>query len=416
MSTLQRAYKTELSVNNRQASMLWRHVGAARFAYDWALQRNDEVRTFNMLPVPPLKRPTAIDLHKQLNVLKKDRLAWMYDVSTCAPQEALRDAERAFQNFFAGRARYPRFKRRNAFSGSFRLTGAVGVSATHITLPRLGRLRLKEKGYLPSDAHIRSVTVSHRAGRWYVSVAVDEQHTEPEPVLGSAVGVDLGIGAGNLAVVSDGVTHTHHPDPKALRHQQRTLQRQQRGLSRKHKGSNNRRKALLRLCRTHERISSIRKDALHTLTTSLARTTSAIVVEDLAVQAMLRSKRFGAAVSDAAMAELRRQLEYKTRWYGSRLVVAGRYCPSSKTCSGCGALKAELLLKERTFVCGVCDVRIDRDINAAVNLSRLAVSSADSDNACLSREVADLASATMPGRCSAVMQESDSIRPRGWIV
>lgn len=392
---INRAYKTELKLNDRQRTSCLKHAGTARFAYNWGLQRKNEVKAINQLPVPLVKNPMAMDLHKELVLLKKTDFQWMYEVSKCAPQEALRDLDRAFKNFFDGRARYPKFKSKRC-PKSFRLYKSIILSDAHIQLPRLGKLRLKERCYLPIDAKILSATVSERAGRWFVSLSVEECIEVPNNE-GPLVGVDLGIKA--LATVSDG---TIVPNPKPLSRYERKLKRQQREVSRKKKGSNNRRKSVERLRRTHYRISNIRKDAIHKATTELARTKSVVCIEDLSVSSMMNNHHLAQSIGDAAWHEFRRQLEYKTSWYGSRLVVADKFYPSSKKCSRCGHVQ-DMPLNERTFKCGFCGLIIDRDLNASYNLESVAVSSTDTLNACLSREV----SGSM-ARCPTVIQESDS--------
>jgi len=163
------AYKTELAPNNIQRTHLLKSAGTARFAYNWGLARwKEEYERTG-------KSSNAIRLHRQLNALKRTDFPWMYEVSKCAPQEALRDLEDAFQRFFKGQARYRRFKSKKNGVGSFTLTGAVKVGADRIQLPRLGIIRLKERNYLPADHHILSVTVSEHAGRWFVSVLVSEE-------------------------------------------------------------------------------------------------------------------------------------------------------------------------------------------------------------------------------------------------
>ena len=226
-----RAYRTELDPTNVQRSALLRHAGSARCAYNWGLHRKQETWWMNQLPVPPIKTPTAIDLHRELNRLKAGPLAWMHEVSKCAPQEALRDLDRAYRNFFEGRAKFPRFHSRHREVGSFRLTGSITVHDRRIDLPRVGSVRLKESAYLPGNLHVLSATVSERAGRWYVSMAAEEERADPAAIRGEPVGVDLGIHA--LATVSDG---TVFENPKALSHGLRKLQHLQREVSRK-KGS-----------------------------------------------------------------------------------------------------------------------------------------------------------------------------------
>jgi len=396
-----RAYKTEISPNNKQKTLLVKSIGTARFAYNWGLEYKTRVYLLNQLPTVNIKYPTAIDLHRELNKLKKTKYPWMYEVSKCAPQEALRDLDNAFDNFFEGRAGYPKFKSRKYSKQSFRLTGAIHVYEDRIQLPRIGEVKLKEKGYLPTDKHILSATVSYETGRWYVSVLVEEDIEIPENN-GETVGIDMGVR--NLITVSDG---TVFENPKALNRYEHKLKRLQRSLSRKHKGSNNYRKTLLKLQKTYKRISNIRKDAIHKATTWLARTKSAIVIEDLNINGMVKNHNLAKSIYDANFGEIKRQLEYKTKWYGSKLIIADRTYPSSKTCSQCGYVKHDLKLSDRTYKCPECGLVIDRDLNAAINLKKLAVSSTESINACLRREVAG-----HNGQCPPMIQEAGTKCPK----
>lgn len=385
MSTIPRAYKTELALNDQQITACRKHAGAARWAYNWGLARKQEAYRATG------KSPSAIDLHRELNALKLTQVPWMYEVSKCAPQEALRNLDTAFAHFFrrarlrkagqqAGQHRgtlgYPRFKTRKRGLGSFRLTGSIVVFPGALQLPRLGRLRLKERGYLPIDAHILSATVSEQAGHWYVSVLVEQEHTVPTNA-GPVVGVDLGVKS--LATLSDG---TVIPNPRHLKQRLRKIKRCQRAVTRKRKGSHNRRKAAQRLGNLHRRVANQRANTLHQLTSHLAKTKSVVVIEDLNVSGMLKNHHLAQAISDVGFGEFRRQLAYKAAWYGCRVLVASRWEPSSKTCSGCGWVDADLTLADRTFRCERCGVRIDRDLNAAINLGKLADSSSESQNAC----------------------------------
>jgi transposase len=231
-----RVYKTELDLNNAQITACRSHAGAARFAYNWGLRRYQEEYAAGN------RTPSAISLHKELNALKKTGFPWMYDVSKCAPQEALRDLEKAFKHFFRkcqlkkmgqwkGKLGYPKFKTKKKGIGSFRLTGTIHVMDKYVQLPRLGKLRITEKGkkqYIPtSGVKILSATVSEQAGRWFVSAQVEEEVADPIQACGSVIGVDLGIKT--LATCSDGRTIENL---KALRKNLKKLKR----LGRSHLG------------------------------------------------------------------------------------------------------------------------------------------------------------------------------------
>src|SRR5581483_1753808 len=311
-----RAYRAELDPNNTQRTTLLKHAGAARFAWNWGLARRKQEYEETG------KSSNAIEQHRQLNALKKTDFPLLYEVSKAAPQEALRDLDRAYQNFFrrvknGGEAPgFPKFKSRKNGIGSFRLTGAIHVTETHIKLPRIGWLRLKERGYIPTDGiHILSVTVSEAAGGWFVSVQC-KQEIETTQAIGEPVGVDLGIK--DLAVISDG---TRFENPKPLKKAQGKLRRLQRELSRRKKGGKNREKTRKKIAKAYQRIANIRRDTLHKATSAIVAKTkpdserpSVVVLEDLNVSGMLANHCLAQAISDVGFAEFRRQLEYKTVW------------------------------------------------------------------------------------------------------
>jgi len=377
-----RAFKTELDLNNVQKTACLRHAGAARFAYNWGLARKMEAYQKGE------KVPTAIDLHRELNVLKRGELSWMYAVSKCAPQEALRNLDQAYTHFFrrvkekkAGKkvaAGFPRFKSKKNGVGSFRLTGAIHVFEDAIQLPRLGRLRLKERGYLPVEGvHILSANVSERAGRWFVSVQVEMNQPDPLETAKPVVGVDLGVLA--LATISDG---TRIENPRALKSSLYKIKRLQRVVSRRQKGSTNRQKAVRQLAKAHLRIANVRKNALHQVTSLLARTKSAVVLEDLNVSGMVKNHHLAQAIVDVGFYEFRRQMVYKGQWYGCQVILADPFYPSTKRCSHCGHIKVEMGLNERVYICDHCGWKIDRDLNAAINLEQVTTGSSPERYAC----------------------------------
>jgi len=361
---VQRGYKTELDPNNKQRTLLAKNAGAARFAYNWALDIKREAMEKRE------KIPNAIELHRRLNELKQTELGWMYEVSKCSPQEALRNCDNAFTNFFRkckqkvkGKKGFPRFKSKKNGLGSFRLTGTIKVYDKHVQLPRIGKIKLKEANYLPAETKILSACVSEKAGRWFVSIQVEEEIALPKNKMKVEVGVDLGIK--QLAITSDGEIFDN---PKALRNNLKKLQQLARRVSRKVKGSKNRKKAAKRLAKLHFKIACIRKDAIHKITTHLTKNKSSIVLEDLCVSGMMKNGRLSRAIADLGLFEFRRQIEYKGKWNACAVGFADRFYPSSKRCSSCGKIKKDLQLSDRIYVCDGCGNEIDRDLNAAVNL------------------------------------------------
>jgi transposase len=278
---VQRAYKTELDLNDQQITACKQHAGAARWAYNWGRRVKQERYRADK------KSPTAIDLHRELNALKKTEIPWMYDVSKCAPQEALWNLDAAFQQFFrrcalkkqgkwTGKLGYPRLKTKKKGLGSFRLTGSIVLSDKAIVLPRLGRLRLKERGYLPtSGVAILAATLSEQAGHWYVSVQVEEEQAAL-PNHGPVVGIDLGIKS--LATLSDGEVIAN---PRHLKRRLKKLKRLQRVVSRRQKGGKNRKKGVRKLAKFHRQIKNQRHNTLHQVTTKLAKTKSVLVIKEV---------------------------------------------------------------------------------------------------------------------------------------
>jgi putative transposase len=385
---INKAYKTELDPNDRQRTALLRHAGAARKAYNWGLEQKikalDARKAALAAGVPKAdvpKIPTYFDLHKQLVILKnvpveQGGFPWMYKCSKSAPQEALRDLDKAFEAFYrnckakAKAKGFPQFKsRKESGIGGFRLDSPNKVSTKTIKLPKLGVIRVKEVGYLPvpgESIRILSSSVREKVGKWFVSLGVEQEI--PDPVVNPSLpilGVD--VGSRKLVVNSDGKVYEN---PKALLVKTHQLKRLQQSVSRKVKGSNNRRKAQDKVAKLHYRISCIRKDAIHKASDSITKSCSGLVLEDLNVKGMLRNHKLARTLADASMGELHRQLRYKAQWRGIPVLDAPRFYPSSKTCSHCGAIKADLGSSE-TYSCQSCGCVEDRDHNAAKNLAAL---------------------------------------------
>ncbi len=371
---IHRAYKTELDPTVAQRWACVHHAGAARWAYNWGLAECVAARERGE------RMPNAIGLHKRLNQRKKTDLPWMYSVSKCAPQEALRDLEKAFAHFFRrlqlkqrgllnGKVGYPRPKAKKRGLGSFRLTGTIRVGHKHIQLPRLGKVRLKEQDYLPlegtPDVRVTSATISEQAGHWFVSVQVEQTIPDPAPNDRPVAGVDLGLTV--LATVSDGAAIAN---PRPFRKAQQALRRLRRQVDRRQAGGANRAKAQDRLARAHARVANTRRDALHQATTRLTKTKSVLVVEDLNVSGLQKNRSLAAAIADAGWFEFKRQLQYKAAWRGGKVVVVNRHFPSSKLCHVCGYKLDKLELNVRRWKCPVCGTAHDRDLNAAKNLAQ----------------------------------------------
>ncbi|NEQ72817.1 MAG: IS200/IS605 family element transposase accessory protein TnpB [Okeania sp. SIO2C9] len=364
-------FKTELHPNNQQKTLLAKHAGVARHAWNWGLWLTRNILNHNQRhPDSKLKFPTAIDLHKLLVAMVKPKNYWYYEVSKTAPQYALRYLSSAWKRCFNKISGQPKFKKKGR-DDSFTLDGSITVGFNRIKLPRIGWVKTFE--ILPDNVTPKSVTISKKADRWFISFKIE---TEPQVTDKSVdvVGVDLGVKS--LATLSTGEVFVGAKSYKKLESKLSRLQYLNRN---KTKFSNNWKKAQLKIARLHTKIADIRKDTLHKLTTYLAKNHSQIVIEDLNVSGMMSNHKLAKAVADMSFYEFRRQLEYKCELYGSELIIIDRWFPSSKTCSRCGTVKESLLLSERVFECENCGFSCDRDLNAGLNLA-MAVSS--TVNAC----------------------------------
>lgn len=372
-----RGYQVELDPNNFQRTAFRRYAGAARFVWNWALgeciRDYEEKKAADLEGVKVKGTLMPYDLDSHLPVLKVTTHLWMADISAQVLKVPLRQLQKTYQTFFKNiregkNPGFPKFKRKEFCRTSFQFPQYTTLTSSSIKLPKIGRVRLKERDYIPTDRPVKTVTIFERAGRWYASVLIEDvEPTQVDSLLNLVIGIDLGVKT--LATLSDG---TLYENPKHLEASQKSLKKLSRRLSRQKKGSNRRAKTKARLARVHARVANQRLDAIHKMTSEVVKTKrpSVIVIEDLNVKGMTKNHRLARAVSGASFGEIRRQLTYKTSWYGVRLIVADRFFPSSKICSGCGVKKDVLSLSDRTYCCDVCGLVIDRDENAAINLRR----------------------------------------------
>jgi IS605 OrfB family transposase len=395
------AYRFALDPTPVQFAALASHAGASRKAFNWALalvkaqmdQRAAE-KTYGLVgdQLTPSVSWTLPSLRKAWNQAKADVAPWWAENSKEAYACGIRNLVRgldAWRDCKSGRrtgpkVNFPRFKgkRRETKSCTF-TTGVIRVEADrkHVTLPRLGTIKLHESARKlarrleAGTARILSATVKLEGGRWFVSFSCEVDRKISAPVKPAAVvGVDVGVK--HLAVLSTGDVIDN---PRHMAGAARRLRRLSRRVSRRvgpdRRGRQEPSKRWLRAnadrSRAYARVANLRSDGLHKLTTALACEYATVVVEDLNVAGMLRNRKLAGAISDCGFGKIRTMLGYKTTWNGGRLVTASRWFPSSKTCSACGAVKAKLPLRVRTFECEACAMVCDRDLNAASNLALL---------------------------------------------
>jgi len=373
-----RAYKTELDPNNKQRLALERFAEIRMFVYNIGLLEWERQYKQGL-------KPSEYGLKKQFNAAKDELFPFVRDAPYAVTEGAFNDLGETYKHFFR------RFKNGDKKAGhlkpqrnpdKFALKN-TRIERGRVHLTGIGWVRLKESGYLPTtDSGLEFGTYSRitkRAGRWFISVSVEEPDVELNDMHDTVIGIDFGIKA--VATCSNGKVF-HNPRP--LIEADRKLKRLQRELARRKRGGANWNKTRMRLQRQHKRVSDIRKHFLHQISDYVVLDVrpSVIVIEDLNVSGMLTNHHLARAISDVGFNELRRQIEYKARWYGVDVMVADRWFPSSKTCHRCGVIKDDLKLSDRTFVCDECGLVIDRDLNAALNLAALG-SNRQTDGDCL---------------------------------
>ena len=361
------AHRIRLDLNNAQRTWFTRCAGTARFVFNWGLAEWQRQYAAG-------EKPSWQKINTALNARKKTDLVWLNELPWYIANNALSNLGKAFSGFFrrvkAGeRPGYPKFKKRGRTQLAFSVEArSLTFSGRRLKLPKIGWIRLREPLRFPGK--VLSARFIEHAGHWYVSVQVEvdesrwiyPHHCETQ----AAGGIDLGLV--DLAVVSDG---TRTVAPRALRQYERKLRQLNKELSRRTKGSSNWKKTKAKLGRLHERIANVRAATTHGLTASLVKRFRWIGLEDLSIKGMAKT-RLAKSVMDAAMAEVRRQLEYKAPLAGSTVVVASRWFPSSKRCSICANVLADLPLSTRHWTCPGCGANHDRDENAAENLKQLA--------------------------------------------
>ncbi|MBN3895389.1 MAG: IS200/IS605 family element transposase accessory protein TnpB [Nostoc sp. NOS(2021)] len=355
-------FKTELKLNNTQRTQLLQHCGVSRHAWNWGLALTKQILDHNQFnPTKKIRFPSAIDLHKWLVVLVKPECPWYYECSKSSPQEALRSLRTAWDRCFKKISLAPNFKKKG-LRDHFTLEGVIKfIAGNKIQVPKIGILKTYER--LP-QLKPKSVSISRQANRWFISFRFDVEQQESRKT--TIVGVDLGVKV--LATLSTGEAFIGAKSYKSF---EAKLSRMQWLHRHKVKGSANWKKAQIEIARLHRKIANIRKDTLHKLTTLLAKNHGTIVIEDLNVSGLMANHKLSKAITDMGFFEFRRQLNYKCELYGSKLVVVDRWFPSSKTCSNCGIKKERLSLSERVFNCEHCGKVIDRDLNAALILSKV---------------------------------------------
>jgi putative transposase len=352
---IKRAYKYRIYPNSQQRDKLSQQFGGCRFVYNYFLRRR--IDTY----AETGKGLTYHDTALQLTELKKQTdYNWLKDMDSQAAQQALRDLDTAYSNFFNKRAKFPNFKKKRG-KQTCRFPQRFKIDGNKLYIPKVGWIKIVL--HRPIEGVMKNLTVSRtKSGKYFASIQV-EQEIDAPVYQGGKVGLDLGLK--DFAVTSDG---QRFPNPKHLRKSERRLARYQRKLSKTQKGSNGRDKARLKVAKLHEKIANQRLDFTHKLSRQLVESNQLTAIEDLNVKGMVRNHSLAKSISDAGWSEFVRQLNYKGQWYGCHIEQIDRFFPSSKRCVHCGFVNQDLQLSDRHWICPECGSVLDRDINAAQNI------------------------------------------------
>jgi putative transposase len=379
-----KTYKVKLLPNNKQRTKLFECAGVARWAYNWALEQ-EKINYKNSG-----KFLNDKDLRKKLTQLKQtEEYSWHNNYSNNITKQAIKDACKAFKNFFEGRAKFPKFKSKKRSKQRFyQDTDKIVITDTHVKLEklttskkknkqRLNWIKLAEKNRIPVGENIKysNPRISFDGLNWWLSIGVEEKEIKNDSFK-DGIGIDLGVK--DLAVVSTGQKIKNINKSTKVKKIEKRLKRLQRKLSKKYelnkiqtKGgeyryrkTKNINKLEFLVLKTRRRLKNIRHNYIHQITTSLVRTKPEyVVMESLNTCGMLKNRRLSKAIQEQLFHEFKRQMEYKCAWKGIKFILADRYYPSSKICSNCGSIKDELSLSERIYKCNECGYEIDRDLN-----------------------------------------------------
>lgn len=364
-----RAYKYKLKPNRMQIDTLLKYFGCVRFVYNWGLTLKMESYKENGQTI------SYTDLAKRLTELKKDKeTLWLSECPIVSLQQSLRTLENAFTGFFRKKTNYPKFKSKKHSKNVLKFIGSEHFDFENwrVKLPKIGWVNLcKNKPFDKNQCRQGTTTVSRdRCGTFWVTVVVDDMkpaQPKTKVVKETAVGIDLGIR--DYAILSDG---TKFPNPKYYESRLKTLARLQKRFAKTKPGSNRHEKARLNIAKCYRKITNMKNDTIHKLTTGIIKEFDNICIEDLNIEGMMKSHNLAMAIQSASWGEFIRQLNYKAEWYGKNIIKIGRFEPSSKLCHKCGYINNGLSLKDREWVCPICGEKHDRDVNAAINIKNIA--------------------------------------------
>lgn len=379
-----KAFKVMLHPNNKQRTKLFQCFGVSRFAYNWALGRQQENHKNGG------KFISAFDLHKEFGQLKKSpEYGWLNNYSNVIPLMAIIDACNAYKNFFKGNSDFPKFKSKNKSKQSFYVHGGkIEFTNTHVKLMKLSGsirknrrklnwVRLAETGRVPTNCKYSNPRVTFDGINFWLSVSIEVNDSVEVPI-NEGIGIDLGVK--DLAICSDGNIYGNINKTKEVKRLEKKRRRLQRKLSKKyitnkHEKTKNTLKLEKELLKLNHRLTNISHNYAHQVTTEIVnRKPMFISLEELNVSGMMKNKHLAKAIQEQSFRSFKEILSYKAKSNNIQIIEVPRFYPSSKTCSVCGTIKSDLKLSDKVFVCPECGNKIDRDLNASINLKNYGLS------------------------------------------
>jgi len=368
-----KAYKYRIYPTKEQITLIEKHFGSTRFLYNYFLDyRQKSYDNGN-------QKVGYMVTQAELTKLKKQKeYAWLNECGSQSLQMALRDLDCAYSRFFKKQGGYPKFKSKKHTSQSFTSPQNIKVANNKVYLPKFTKDGIKVKLHreIPQNSVLKQATVSRQNNQYFVSILIDDNNTIPKPTKAkSAVGLDMGLT--DLIITSDSVKY---PNNKYFAKSQQKLKKLQRQHSKKQKGSNNRNKAKLKVQKLHTKISNQRKDTLHKISNEITNQYDIICLETLNVRGLQKNRCLAKGIADVAWSEFIRQLEYKAQWKGKNVLKIEQWFPSSQICCNCGANSGKKGLNIRKWECPECHTKLDRDINAALNIKNYGLGQIDNRN------------------------------------